>query len=140
MNKNSIIGIGIWALALALSVFLLLVIPSQYTAGIFVTLAFDLIAFISALILWITVFRRNKTPNDMFYHSPAMTISAVYLIIQFILCIAVGALGERVVFKVALTINFVLFVIMWALILSTLIANDHAKRVDSRQKDHHTVL
>ena len=140
MQKDYIIGIGVWALVFALSIFLLLVIPSQYTNSIFVTLGFDVFAFFSTLIFWFIIFRSSNEPNDMAYHSPAMTVSAVYLITQLILCVVAGALGEHFSFKVTLTVNFILLIIMWALILSTLIANDHAKRVDSRQKDHHTVL
>ena len=140
MQKDYIIGIGVWALVFALSIFLLLVIPSQYTNSIFVTLGFDVFAFFSTLILWFIIFRSSDEPNDMAYHSPTMTVSAVYLIAQLILCAVAGALGEHFSFKVILTVNFILLIIMWALILSTLIINNHSKRVDSRQKDHHTVL
>ena len=140
MSKKNMLAIVVWTLAFALSVFVLLVIPSQYTSSIFITLIFDVVTFISTLIFWLTLYSSNKKSKDMFYRSPAMIISAFYLFIQFILCIVVGALGERIAFKVALTINFILFVIMWAIILSTLIANDHAIHVDSRQKDHHKVI
>ncbi len=138
--QKKIIGIGVWGLVFAFSVFLLLVIPSQYTNSIFVMLGFDVFAFFSTLIFWFIIFRSSNEPNDMAYHSPAMTVSAGYLIAQLILCAVVVALGEHFSFKVTLTVNLILLIIMWALILSTLIANNHAKRVDSRQKDHHTVL
>ncbi|MDE6635753.1 MAG: hypothetical protein K2K09_03995 [Lachnospiraceae bacterium] len=140
MSKNRKIGIGIWFLAFALSVFLLFVIPKHYMNSIYTTLIFDGIAFMSTLILWLSLFRSVKTSSDVFYCSPAMTASMIYLVIQFVVCIVVAFLAESMPFKVILIVNFMLMVIMWILIFSTISAKDHAQSVDSRQKDHHVEL
>lgn len=140
MSRNRKLGIVIWAIAFALSVFLTLIIPAHYCSSIFVTLTFDGIAYISVLILWINLFRNTKKPNDTFYNSPAMTVSTIYLVIQLILCIIIGLMVDTITFKITLILNVVLMAVVWFLILSTIITKDHAQRVDSRQKDHHVEL
>lgn len=140
MSKNRKNGILIWAIAFALSVFLALIIPTHYSSSIFGTLVFDAIAYIAVLILWLKLFRNTKMPGDTFYNSPTMTISIVYLIIQTLLCVLVGLLVDVISFKTTLILNVVLMAVMWFLIYSTIIAKDHAKHVDSRQKDHHVEL
>lgn len=140
MNRNRKLGIVIWAIAFALSVFLTLIIPAHYSSNIFAVLTFDVIAFISVLILWINLFKNAKMPDDTFYNSPAMTVSTIYLVIQLILCIVVGLTVDTITFKITLILNVVLMAVVWFLILSTIITKDHAQRVDSRQKDHHVEL
>lgn len=140
MGRNRIIGIVIWTLGFALSVFLLFVIPSSYTNSIYASLVFDGIAFISTLILWIRLFQSTKTPTDVFYCTPAMTFSTIYLVIQFIICLVIAVFAEKISFKLALTANIVLMVLAWIILLSVLSAKDHAQRIDSRQKDHHIEL
>ena len=140
MSKNRKTGIAIWIIAFALSVFLMLIIPNHYTGSIYVTLVFDGIAFISTLALWLNLFKNSKSATDVFYCSPAMTVSTGYLIIQFILCIVAGILADTITVKLSLILNFILAVIMWILILSTLTSKNHAQCVDARQKNHHVEL
>ena len=140
LSKSRKTGISIWTIAFALSVFLLLIIPNHYTGSVYVTLVFDGVAFISTLVLWLNLFKNSKSASDIFYCSPAMTVSTGYLIIQFILCIVVGILADTITVKLSLILNFILAVIMWILILSTLTSKNHAQRVDARQKNHHIEL
>lgn len=140
LSRNRKLGIALWAIAFALSVFLTLIIPAHYCSSIFVTLTFDVIAYISVLILWINLFRNTNTPDDAFYNSPAITISTVYLAIQLILCIVVGLIVDTITFKMILILNVVLMAVAWFLILSTIITKGHVQRVDARQKNHHVEL
>lgn len=140
MSKNRKIGIVIWIIGFALSVFLLFVIPQHLSSGIYLTLVFDIVAFVSSLILWLSFFKSKKTPKEQFYVSPAITVSAVYLVIQFIICVTEGLLVDKISFRGTLILNFITTAVMWILILSTLIAKNHAQRVDLRQKDHHVEL
>lgn len=140
MNKNRKIGIIVWIIGFALSVFLLLVIPEQRSSSVYLTLVFDIVAFVSVLTLWLSLFKQEKTPKEQFYVSPAITMSAVYLVIQFIICVAEGLLVDKISFRGTLILNFVATAVMWILILSTLITKNHAQRVDLRQKDHHVEL
>lgn len=140
LSKNRKLGIVIWVIAFALSVFLTLIIPAHYSGNIFATLTFDVIAYIAVLILWISLFRNLNTPGTTFYNSPKMIISIVYLAIQLILCIVVGLMVDTISFKMTLILNVVLMAIVWFLILFTIITKDHEQRVDSRQKKHHAEL
>lgn len=140
MHKNRKTGIAICGIAFILSVFLLFVIPAHISNGVYLTLLFDVIAYVSLLVLCITIFRTNKTPKETFYVSPAITLSTIYLVIQFVICIAEGLLVDKISLRGTLILNFITMAIMWFLIFSTLIAKIHAQRVDSRQKDHHVEL
>ena len=140
MSKKRKVGIIIWLIAFALSVALMLIIPSHYTSSIYTTLIFDVIAHISVLILWMKIFTNVNIPSDIFYCSPAMVVSTVYLVIQFIFCVMEGVLVDVITFKITLVLNIMLMAIVWFLILSTIITRDHTQRVDSRQKNHHVEL
>lgn len=140
MSKKRKVGIIIWLIAFALSVTLTLIIPSHYTSSIYTTLIFDVIAYISVLILWMKIFTNANTPSDIFYCSPVMVVSTVYLVIQFIFCVMEGVLVDVITFKITLVLNIMLMSIVWFLILSTIITRDHTQRVDSRQKNHHVEL
>lgn len=140
LSKKRKVGIIIWLIAFALSVALTLIIPSHYTSSIYTTLIFDVIAYFSVLILWMKIFTNVNTPSDIFYCSPAMVVSTVYLVIQFIFCAMEGVLVDVITFKITLVLNIMLMAIVWFLILSTIITRDHTQRVDSRQKNHHVEL
>lgn len=140
MSRNRKLGIAIWAIAFALSVFLTLIIPAHYSGNIFTVLTFDVIAYIAVLLLWIKLLRNTNVSDDTFYNSPVMIITTAYLAIQMILCIAVGLMVDTISFKMTLIFNVVLLVVVWFLILSTIITKGYAQRVDSRQKNHHVEL
>lgn len=139
MSKK-IIGAIIWFLGFALSVFLLMIIPDSYSSSIWVTLVFDIIAFISQLILWLTLFKGKVDAQGTFYRTPAMTLSMIYIAVQFVICVIMGFAGKTISFKASLIVNFVVCIFIWILILMLGLARDHAQRIDSRQKNHYTEL
>lgn len=130
-------GIVIWVLIFILTVFLALIIPDTYTDRIWTIIVFDIIAFASQLLLW---FSKCKDTKEMFYKYPAMTVSTVYLVLQFIVSTAVSVMNESISFKLVLIINVVLLIVMCALILSALMEKDKIESLDTRQKDHHINL
>ena len=140
LNKSRKTGVAVWAIAFALSIFLLLIIPNHYTGSVYVTLVFDGVAFISTLILWLNLFKNSKSEADAFFCSLAMTVSAIYIAIQLVICIATGILAGTLTIKLTLILNFIPAAIMWILILSILCSKNYAKRINSRQKDHHIEL
>ena len=140
MEKAKVIKYVIWFLAFALSVFLLLVIPSSYSQSIWVTLVFDVIAFVSQLILWLTIFNRPVGAKGVFNRYPTMLVSSLYLIVEFIICIVMAVMGSSIPFKMSLIINFIVMVIAWIILLMMILSKDHVERIDSRQKDHHVEL
>ena len=135
MKRNY--GIIIWALLLAATLFLALIIPDAYTSQIWAVVIFDVIAFVSQLVLWLS---KSKNARGTFYKYPAMTMSTVYLILQFVISTIVAIVNEAMPFKIVLIINFVLLIIMWVILLSTYMAKDKIESLDSRQKDYHTIL
>lgn len=140
MGKSKIIKCVIWFLAFALSVFLLLVIPNSYSQSIWVTLVFDTIAFVSQLVLWLTIFNKPVGAKGVFNRYPTMLISSLYLVIEFIICVIVAVAGSSISFKMSLIINFIIMVVAWIILLMMILSKDHVERIDSRQKDHHVEL
>lgn len=130
-------GIIIWLLLMVLTLFLVFIITSQYTKQIWTVVVFDVIAFGSQLLTW---FMKNKDAKETFRKYPAITVSTLYFVLQFVISTVVAIVNEAIPFKLVLIINFVLLVIMWAIILSTLMAKDKIEILDFRQKDHRTEL
>lgn len=130
-------GLVIWGLLLVLTLFLALIIPKEYTAQIWTVVIFDVIAIASQFIIW---FAKAKTSKETFYKYPSMTVSSVYLILQFIISTLVAIINSGILFKLLLIVEVALLVIMWILILSTLIAKDKMENLDFRQKDNHIEL
>lgn len=133
-------GILIWLLGFIMSIFLILIIPEYYSNIIWCALAFDVIAFVSQLFLWIDLLKSTGSPKDIFWGSPVMAVSAVYLIIQFVICIVSIMLQDSLSLKTMLIGNFVLMAVAWIIILATINAKDYIGRVDSCQKNHHIKL
>lgn len=140
LGKKGMLEFAIWGIAFAISVFLTLIVPSHYSAGIITSLVFDVIAYIAVLILWISLIRKTKFPTDILYGTPVMVVSVVYLVIQMALGIVSGLLVDVISFKFTLILNIVLMVVVWFLILSTIIAKNYIQHIDSRQKDYHVKL
>lgn len=130
-------GLIIWGLLLILTLFLALIIPKEYTAQIWTILVFDVIAFLSQFITW---FAKAKSSKETFYKYPSMTMSSIYLILQFGISTLTAIINTGMPFELLLIIEAILLVIMWILILSTLMAKDKIESLDSRQKDHHIEL
>lgn len=130
-------GIIIWLLLMVLTLFLVFIITNQYTKQIWTVVVFDVIAFGSQLLIW---FMKNKDVKETVRKYPAIIVSTLYFVLQFVISTVVAIVNEAIPFKLVLIINFVLLVIMWVIILSTLMAKDKIGILDSRQKDHHTEL
>ena len=138
MRLNKKVGIVVWLLCLALAIFLLLILPDEYSTSIWITLVFTVIAFASQLIMWLSMFKTKESPEGVFYKTPSMTISSIYLVIQVIICMVTAL--TNIGTKGVLIVNFVVLILAWIILFMLSASSDHAKRIDSRQKDHHTEL
>lgn len=130
-------GLIIWVMLLILALFLALIIPRELTIQVWIIVIFDVIAFGSQFITW---FAKMKTSKEAFYAYPAMVVSLIYLILQFLVSTLTAILNETIPFKVLIIIEMILLFIMWILIFSALMAKDKIESLDSRQKDHHISL
>lgn len=136
MKKTTGIVICFWGLALSL--FLLFVIPKNINQARIITAVFTIIAFVSQLFVWLYLFKRKIDAQGAFYRTPTITLSLVYMLIQFALCTLMAFITLTT--KVSLIVNFVVLVLMWILILALNSVKNHAQKVDSRQKNHHIEL
>lgn len=140
MGKSKIITCVIWFLAFSLSLFLLLVIPSSYSQSVWVTLVFDVIAFVSQLVLWLIISNRPVGAKGSFNCYPIMMVSLFYLIVEFIICIVMAVMTLAISFKISIIINFIVMVIAWIVLLMLILSKEHIERIELRQNDHHVEL
>lgn len=137
MKDNKGITFVVWILCFGLSIALLFLIPPNITNAIYVTLIFDIIAFVSQLILWMTGFL-SKT--EVFYKYPSMTVSTGYLVVQFLLNLGISFTASAISLKIVLILNIILLAVAWILLCLTMSSVSHIQKTDSRQIDHHTKL
>ena len=138
MSKK--IGIGVWALGLALANLLLFVLEKGMTATFWITFAFVWVAFLSSLIFQLLLANNVRSPDEGFLHIPAHLVAMAYELVQLPLCV-IFALGSAAIpTKAAILVHGILLIAAWAVALLSLAGNDHIKKVNSRQKDHHTEL
>jgi len=138
MRLNKKIGIVVWFLFFALTVFLLFIIPNEYTTEIWVTLGFTVVAFVSQLCMWLSMFKEKETPKGTFYNTPAAMVSTFYMLIQLVICVVTA--NKIMELKPTIIVNFVVLILCWIVLCMLVASKNHAKKVDSRQKDHHTKL
>lgn len=138
MDKK--IAIAVWTLALALANILLFTLVRSTTPTFWITLAFVWVAFLSSLVFQWQVLKAAKTPDNGFLHMPALVISLIYELIQIPIAIIFALTAATIPWKVALLIQGVLLVVAWVAALLSLGGNDHIRKVNSRQKDHHAEI
>jgi len=134
------IGLAVWTLVLLLSIVLLFTLNRGMTISFWITFAFVLVAFCSALLFQCVLAKKARTPDDGFLQLPAALISVIYEVIQIPLCIVFSLCSSIVSWKATLLIHAVILILAWIMILISLTGNDHIRKVNSRQKDHHTEL
>lgn len=140
MRKIKLINDIIWFLLFILSVFILLVVPNEYSEAIWVTLVFDVVAFISQLFLWHIIFQKPVGTEGVFNRYPIMVTSSVYLVIQMAICVTVTIPTIFISFKQSLIVNFVIMIIAWVILLFLVLSKYHVEKLKARQKDHHIEL
>lgn len=138
MSKK--IFLAVWALGLALANVLLFTLSQSMTSTTWVTLAFVWLAFLSTLVFQFLAATKSKTPDDGFLHIPALAVSIVYEVLQIPVCLIFALGATTIPAKVAFLTQAILLIIAWAAILLALGGNDHIKKVNSRQKNHHQEL
>lgn len=140
MIKSKKALIILWGIAFALSLFLVLIIPTQITGITIVTLVFDCVGFISQLILWLNLARKKQSAMDVFGNAPAAVVSCAYLAILLVLSIICGVFPNVFSIKTAVIVDVIIMAGAWLLLVALLGGKGHIQRVDSRQRDHHIEL
>lgn len=138
MKNNKLLGTALWAIGLAVECLLLLCLAKTYTAAVWVTLGFTGFVFISQLAIWLYVWRGSLNANEQFLHMPLFTISIWYMILQAAPCLLFAFWPAPA--QIAVLVNAAISVVMWVLLILSMIARNHAEKVDSRQKNHYREL
>lgn len=135
MNKEKINIIIIWFLALSLSLFLLFVIPGSVKGSMIVTAIFTVIAFSLQLFILIMVSKGKNGGYAIFTGTPMVLFTIIYVMIQFALCVIIGFISKVVTTKLALIINFLIFVVMCILIFSLNSIREYTQKLDLKDKN-----
>lgn len=136
--KNKSLGVFLWLIGLVATHLALFLLSPEMTAARWVTYGFTLFAFLSQLILWLAVWKKQPSNTEQFYSTPMLLYSTLYLLGEFIVCIVFSLAPATV--KIAVLVNALVALIMLALLSVSMIGRNHAARVDARQKNHHRPL
>lgn len=136
MSKK--IALAVWVLALLLFMVLLFTLNQGMTVSFWITFTFILIAFCSTLFFQCGLVRGTQSPDDRFLQFPSALISGVYVAAQIPLCIVLSLCSDIVSWKVTLLVHAIILILAWILTLGGLAGNDYIRKVNSRQKNHHT--
>ena len=135
MKNNKILGVVVWALGLALSLFLLFLIPKNLTGSIYAVAFCTALVYLLHLALWLVLQKGKLDFNNM----PSLTLSIFFLLLQTIWTINV-AFVVTIATKTAILINVFLILSQAFVIVLALISKDHIESISNRQKNHHTKL
>ena len=136
--KNKLLGVSLWLIGLVAAHLVLFLLSPEMTVARWITYGFTLFAFLSQLILWIAVWKKQPSNAEQFYSTPMLLYSMLYLLGQFIVCIVFSLAPVTV--KIAVLVNALVTLIMLVLLSVSIIGRNHAAKVDTRQKDHHRTL
>lgn len=140
MNKNKILGIAIWVLGFFLSMLLMFCLERGMTPVFWVTFGFVIAAFVSVFIFQLCMWKRCASHDNQFIHIPAILVSSGYVLIQIPICIIFALGSSSIPIKIAILVNAFILIIAWIISVFSVAGNDHIRKVNSRQKDHHTEL
>ncbi len=138
--KNRTMGIIAWGLGLTLINVLSFVLENGLTSTFWTTNLFVWIAFVSTLLLQAIIWRKVKDQTNMFLKIPAITISYIYIALQLPVSVVFSIGSSIISVKISIITNLFIFIGAWGIILGSFIGNNHIRKVDSRQKDHHKEL
>lgn len=136
MKNNKILGLVAWALGLALSLFLIFLVPKDLTRTIYAVAVCTVLVYLFHLTLWMVLQKGKVEFNNL----PSLTLSILSLMVQTIWAIIVAFAVAVISVKMVLLINILLIVIQAFAIVLALVSKNHIESVGSRQKDHHVKL
>lgn len=139
MKNNKFLGIVLWVIGLLVAHLLIFCIHQSYTAAVWATYGFTLLAYFSQLALWLYTWRKSLDAGETFLRTPAFMLSVCYMLLQFVLCVAF-TLWSTASVKIAFLLNALLLISIWGLLILSEIAKNHIVRVENRQKDHRVEL
>jgi hypothetical protein len=140
MSKSKKIGIAAWTLGLIWANVFLFCLGRGFTPTFWITFGFVWLAFLSSLIFQILVWKAMTNPDEKALHIPVLSVSYGYMLIQILLCV-IFSLGSNVIpWKVTILVHAVLLILAWIAAIGSVAGNDHIRKVNNRQKDHHRKL
>ena len=140
MSRNKKIGFVIWALSFVLVLILMLCLKTEITPTFYITLVFVCVTFVSSLLFQIIIWKNSKSLDKQVLHLSVITISNIYVLLQIPIGIIFSIRATYISTKVTILVNAVLLIIIWILMFSSLVGNDHVEKVNNRQKNHHIEL
>jgi hypothetical protein len=86
------------------------------------------------------ILKSSSSSDEQFIHWSPVIISSIYMVVQIPISLIFGIGSSTISYKDAILVNTIVLVIAWGATLSGLAGNEHIRKVNSRQKDHHTTL
>jgi len=138
MKNNKILGVCIWVIGLIVVHLIFFAISGTYTATIWITYGFTILAFLTQIILWLCIWCTKVKGSEQFLYMPTLTISVTYLLLQIMLALVFVLFTPSV--KVAIIVNGLLTIIIGIVLVLASVAKNTIQQLDRRQKNHHIEL
>ena len=130
----------VWALMLALTLFLTLILPERLNATVIAAAIFAAVGYASQLLLGRLVPRGTKGSDAAAANAPLAVLCGAYLLCASVFSVVCAVFSDAVSLKAVIVVHVVLLIVTWILLASLLGTRAHIHRVDARQKDHHIEL
>lgn len=138
MKNNKILGMLLWAIGLLAAHLIIFVVPDSYTTTIWITYGFTIFTFLSQLVLWLWIWHNEISAPEQFLHTPVLTISVVYLLLQLVADLIFAMVMVSV--KITVLFNMLLAIVVGVMLILSLIAKNSIERIDKRQRNRRIEL
>lgn len=128
------------ALILLLALTLLFTLSGSMTAASWITLGFAVFSFLSSILFQTLIWNSFDDKDSLSYKIPGIAFSNIYIVLQVPICLLMGLNSTGFSIKTTVLFNGILAIICWILIVGSITGTSHARKVNSRQKDHHVEL
>lgn len=138
MNRKIFTAITFLALILINSLFFLL--EHGLTATFWITFTFVWVAFISSYSFQMLFWHKLQTPEKGFLLLSSFTVTIIYELIQFPVCILFTLQSNSIPSKITILVNIIILIVSWILTLGGLLGSDYIQKINARKSNHRTEL
>ncbi len=138
MNRKIFTAITFLVLILINSLFFLL--EHGLTATFWITFTFVWVAFISSYSFQMLFWHKLQTPEKGFLLLSSFTVTIIYELIQFPICILFTLQSNSIPSKITILVNIIILIVSWILTLGGLLGSNYIQKINARKSNHRTEL
>ncbi|MBQ4560730.1 MAG: DUF4173 domain-containing protein [Clostridia bacterium] len=142
LDKKAKSVVAVYAIILALYVFIFLIIPTEKYASSWISFAFTVIAILCSLLICAHSFGKNDKLVSKIYGFPVFRIGVLYALIQLVAGIVICAVDAfvEVPYQIALVLSIILIGLAAIGFIATDNLRDHVEKLDEEAKSETKVI